>query len=136
MKMNQPVGNNLYAPFFLRCTLGAYLILAGLAKLENLDGFVLEIQKLEILSKHFSTVLGILLPYVELAAGGLLFLGMWTTLGALIAALLLASFIYVFGIFPRGGLLFNKDVILFAVALSIMYSGAGAFSIDRFRQTG
>ncbi|MCB0354493.1 MAG: DoxX family protein [Bdellovibrionales bacterium] len=136
MKLTEPVGNTLYAPFFIRCALGAYLLLAGLLKLDSLDGFVVQVQQLGVLPKHIATVVGILLPYLEIVSGTMLILGMWTTLGAIIACILLGAFIYVFGIFPNRGHLFNKDVILFAAGLSIMYSGAGAFSVDRFRKQG
>lgn len=136
MKLTEPVGNTLYAPLFLRCALGGYLLLAGLLKLESLDAFVLEVQQLGVLPRHFATVAGIMLPYLEVVSGVMLILGMWTTLGAIIACALLGSFIYVFGLFPNRGHLFNKDVILFAAGLSIMYSGAGAFSVDRFRKQG
>jgi uncharacterized membrane protein YphA (DoxX/SURF4 family) len=78
-----------------------------------------------------------LLPYFELAAGVLLIVGIWTTLAAMLTSLMLLSFVIAFGAFPKGGeLLFNKDILLLAASVSLLYSGAGALSIDRFRKTG
>jgi uncharacterized membrane protein YphA (DoxX/SURF4 family) len=136
MKLNRPIGNELYAPLLIRGALGSYILLAGLVKLENLAAFVEEVKKLGMLPEHLATVYAILLPYFEIFAGGLLVMGLWTILGAIIASFHFASLVYVFGFFTGSGILFNKDVVLLAAALSILYSGAGAFSLDRFRQTG
>ncbi|MCB0330873.1 MAG: DoxX family protein, partial [Bdellovibrionales bacterium] len=88
------------------------------------------------LPDHLETVYGILLPYVELLAGSLLILGFMTTLGAMLAAFHCVTLLWVFGIFSTTGHLLNKDLIMLAGALSVLYSGAGAFSVDRFRETG
>ncbi len=136
MKLNRPIGNVLWGPFFIRLALGGYLFLAGMAKLENLRGFVGEVQKLAIMPDNVAAVYGVLLPYFEVLAGGLLVLGLWTTLGAVIATIHFATMLWVFGLFTSTGMLFNKDVILLAAGLSIMYSGAGALSVDRFREVG
>ncbi|MCB0332729.1 MAG: DoxX family protein [Bdellovibrionales bacterium] len=134
--MTEPVGDALYAPFFLRLALGSYFVLAGLAKLDDPGAFVAQVQGFEILPVQFATVYGILLPYVEIVSGGMLLCGMWTTLASIVTSLLLVSFIYAFGFFPPKSHLFNKDVILLAISLSIMFSGSGAFSVDRFRKQG
>lgn len=136
VKLNEPIGNSLYAPLFIRGTLGCYFILAGLLKLENMAHFMAEVKGFSMLPEHMSTMFAILLPYVEIAAGGLLVLGMWTTLAAIITTFLLATFIYAFGLFPTRPNLFNKDIILLGASISVLYSGAGAFSIDRFRKSG
>ncbi|MCI5064473.1 DoxX family protein [bacterium] len=136
MKLNRPVGNALYAPLFLRQALGWYLILSGIVKLENLKGFIGEFQKLNVLPEHFATVYAIILPYGEILAGGLLVLGFLTTLGAFLAAFHGVTLIYAFGLFSSTGQLLSKDLIFLAAALSVLYSGAGAFSVDRFRETG
>lgn len=135
MKLNEPIGNPLYAPFFVRVTLGAYFVLAGFAKLEDLPSFIAEVQGFNMLPSHLATLFAILLPYLEIIAGALLVLGMWTTLAAMITSMLLAAFVWAFGLFPNRPDLFNKDLILLAASVSVLYSGAGAFSIDRFRKT-
>lgn len=99
MKMTEPIGSSLYAPVFIRCTLGLYFVLAGLAKLDNLPGFISEIQSFHILPQHLATLYAIMLPYLEVGAGALLVLGAWTTLAALATSLILLSFIYVLGVF-------------------------------------
>lgn len=136
MKMTDPVGDALYAPLFIRLALGSYFCLAGLAKIDQIPAFIQEVQRFHILPDQFATVFGIMLPYAEIVVGGMLVTGMWTTLAAILSGLMLVSFIYAFGFIAGNGQLFNKDVILLAAAVSIMFSGAGAFSIDRFRKQG
>lgn len=136
MKMNEPIGNPIWGPFLIRITLGLYFMAAGYAKLDNIPGFIKEVESFQILSPHMATLYGILLPYMEILGGGLLLIGIWTTLAAFVVSLMLFSFVMAFGIFPKGGYLFNKDLLLLAASISLLYSGAGAMSIDRFRKTG
>lgn len=136
MKMNEPLGNAIYGPMLIRLALGAYFVLAGLKKLHNQAQFIAEVQKFGILPAQLSTLYAVLLPYLEIGAGALLLIGIWTTLAALVTSALLASFIYALGLFPNSSDLFNKDVILLAASMSLLYSGAGGWSIDRFRKTG
>lgn len=136
LKLNRPVGNSMYGPLFIRQALGWYLLLAGVMKLENISKFIDEVHKLNVLPEHISTLYAIVLPYGEIFAGVLLILGFLTTLGSLISAFHFCTLIYVFGFYSSTGQLLNKDLVMLAGALSIMYSGAGALSIDRFRETG
>ena len=134
--MHEPIGEAIYGPLLIRVTLGAYFVLAGLAKMDNMAEFIAEVKKFDILPGHMAEVYAILLPYFEIAAGGLMILGLWTTLAAITTSILLLSFIIALGAFPKSDHLFNKDIILLAASLSLLYTGAGAFSIDRFRKLG
>jgi uncharacterized membrane protein YphA (DoxX/SURF4 family) len=136
MKPNEPIGNPLYAPFLIRVGLGAYFVLAGLVKIDSIVAFVNEVRSFGILPDQLAIVYGHLLPYAEITVGTLLLLGYWTTAAAISASVLLSSFIIALGLFPNSGRLFNKDVILLGAALSLLYSGAGAVSVDRFRKLG
>ena len=132
--MNEPIGNALYGPLLARLPLGAYFLLAGYAKLQNPDKFVMVVKKFGILPEPLATLYAILLPYVETISGGMLILGAWTTLFAILMSLMLASFIIAIGLFE--GMPFNKDLVLLGLSLSFLWSGSGACSIDRFRKTG
>lgn len=136
MKLNEPMGNPLYAPFCIRLGLGAYFILAGLMKLDNLPTFIGHVKAFGILPEQVSLVYGLVLPYFEVTVGTLLVVGFWTTLAGIMSSLMLASFIIALGTFPNTGKLFNKDIILLGGSLSLLFSGAGAYSIDRFRKSG
>jgi uncharacterized membrane protein YphA (DoxX/SURF4 family) len=134
MKIHEPIGDASYGALYIRVVLGLYFVLAGLLKLNDPPGFVAEVHQLAVIPPHIGTVYGILLPYVEVVAGGLLIAGLWTTLASLCTTLMLLSFVVAFGIRPAGTPLFNKDIILLAASLSLMYTGCGAWGIDRFRR--
>ena len=136
VKMNKPVGDAIYGPLFIRLALGGYLLMAGMAKLENIPGFIEEVQAFNFLPEHLATLYGILMPYLEVISGGMILLGMWTTLAAILGCVIITSFVFAFGVFPYTSKIFNKDLILLGASLSLMYTGAGAFSVDRFRATG
>ncbi|RMG44260.1 MAG: DoxX family protein [Candidatus Dadabacteria bacterium] len=135
MKMNQPIGNSIYAPLILRIALGSYFVIAGMELLSRPpEAVVQEVQSYGIMPEQLATLYAVLLPYLELVGGGLTLLGMYTTLAGILVSIVLLSFIWINGVFLHSSNLFNRDVILLACALSLMYSGGGAFSIDRFRQ--
>lgn len=136
MKLHEPIGSSLFAPFFVRCAIGAYFVLAGLAKIDIIPQFIDQVKEFGILPSHLAVLYGILNPYTEIAVGVLLIVGFWTTLAGIISSLLLLSYIIALGTFPASSHVFNKDIVLLAGTLSLLFSGAGAFSIDRFRKTG
>jgi len=134
IKINEPVGDANYGPLFLRMSIGSYFILAALTKLSSMETFIEGVRSIGVIQGHAAMVYSVLLPYMEFGAGVLLVLGFWTTLASIVASLLLCSFLYVFKIFPFAGNLFNKDLILLSGTLCLMFTGAGAFSIDKFRR--
>ncbi len=135
MKFTEPIGNAAFAPLFIRLSLGAYFVMAGLAKSKDVPSFIAEVQQFGFIHEHLATIIGIALPYIEIGAGGMLIMGMWTTLASLVLCIMLSAFVYAFGIFPRADL-FNTDIILLAAAISVLFSGSGALSVDKFRKDG
>lgn len=134
MKMNEPIGDASIGPLLVRLPVGIYFVLAGLLILKDPTGFVAEVHNMKILPPHAGTIYAIMLPYVQIAAGGLLIIGMWTTLAAGLISLMLLSFVLAFGLYPAGSHLFSKDIIFLAAAVSLLYTGSGAWSVDRFRK--
>lgn len=134
MKINEPVGSAVWAPLFIRLSLGSYFVLAGLGKLEVLAAFIEQVRGFNMLPGNLAALYGTLLPYAEVFIGGMLIVGLWTTLMGLLAGGLILSFICAFGFFPGGHDLFNKDLILLATALSLLYSGPGIYALDNVRR--
>jgi len=131
----KPLFPNHYGPLFLRVSLGAYFLMAGLSKLDWIPKFTDQVIKFNILPTQIAQLYAMLLPYTEIMVGTLLIIGMLTRLTCYIGGALLFSFIYAFGVFPAGEVMFfNKDIILLAVILSILSTGAGAFSVDSARK--
>ncbi len=130
MKLNQPVGNSQVGPLLIRLSIGSYFLMAGLGKIDRIPAFVRQVNAFGILPESVGTLYGLLLPYFEVVIGAMLLMGLWTTLAGGIAALMLCSFIIAIGLFPDSSMFFNKDLILLAGVLSLMYTGAGGWSLD------
>ena len=136
MKVNEPIGDAVFAPLFIRITLGGYFVLAGLSKIDHIPEFVQKVQGYHVLPDQLSMLYATLLPYVEIGAGALMIIGFWTTLASLITSLMLLSFLIALGFFSEIENLYRKDVILLATSISLMFSGGGAYSVDKFRKNG
>ena len=140
MKLDQPIADVAYAPFFIRVPLGVYLILSGRAKLDGMPGFVLpdfviQMQNMKVLPDYIATTYAILMPYLEIVAGALLLIGFWTTFAAILSSVLFAMSLYLWGIYTtETKMMFNKDAILLGCSISLLYSGGGFLSMDRFRR--
>ncbi len=133
MKPAQPIGHSSYAPFFIRVALGSWLVLSGLLELRNVTEFIAQIKSFGLMRDHVATLVAILIPYLQLGTGFLITIGLWTTLASLIAGFVFVMMLYLVGAFPNDARVFNKDVILLAASISLLYSGAGAISVDGFR---
>ncbi|MCB9030588.1 MAG: DoxX family protein [Deltaproteobacteria bacterium] len=140
MKLDQPIGDSMYGPLFIRAALGCFLVMSGLARLENPQLLIDRVQQTGIFPEKWGTVYAILLPYVEILSGGLFIGGFWTTLASIVVSVVLGSFLYIFGtkVGTPGAFNFtspfNKDLVLLAAAVAVMFTGPGAFSIDGFRK--
>lgn len=136
MHFGRPLWNQDFAGLFIRVPLGGYFFLIGQHTLSDMDSFVASVKRMGVLPDQLATLYAVLLPYLEVAIGILLMVGMWTTLAAILSTVLLFSFIFATGIFPFTPTVFNKDFILAGASLSLLSSGAGAISIDTFRKKG
>ncbi|MEY4668300.1 MAG: hypothetical protein RL518_999 [Pseudomonadota bacterium] len=134
IKINEPIGRNVWAPFLIRLALGAYFIMAGMGKLEVLAAFIDQVKSFGILPANVASLYATLLPYGEVAIGGLMLIGLWTTLTGILSGLLIFSFVLAFGFFPGGHDIFNKDLILCAAACSLLFSGPGVYALDNIRR--
>jgi uncharacterized membrane protein YphA (DoxX/SURF4 family) len=136
MAINTPIWDVNLSGMFIRVPIGLYLMLAGRMKLENIEGFIETVRNFGLLPDQLAILYGVMLPWGELIIGALLFVGLWTTLSAILAALMLISYIVAVGLFPMHSEIFNKDLILLGGALALLATGAGSFSIDSFRRSG
>jgi uncharacterized membrane protein YphA (DoxX/SURF4 family) len=134
IKINEPIGDSSMGPLWIRLTVGAYFLLAGLSKLQILAGFVAHVKAFGILSDNGAYLYGVTLPYLELFVGGCLLLGLWTTLSSIVGGLMIVSFIWAFGLFPGSSDIFNKDIVVFGALAGLAFTGPGAFSLDNLRR--
>jgi uncharacterized membrane protein YphA (DoxX/SURF4 family) len=105
------------APFIIRIVLGATLAHFGYRKINGRGQS----------SGSNSMVYG----WVEIITGALLIIGLWTQLAALVNAVILIikiGFKIRDGKFLTDGV--NYYILLLAMALSLIFTGAGAFAFD------
>jgi len=136
MKLSEPIGNPAWAAFFIRVAVGAWLLADGLIKVSAYDQTVSALTQGNLFPGHANTVYAIAVPWIQVFAGGLILAGMWTILAGILASLVVITYIIPAGAFAGANkLLINKDIFVLLGALSLLYSGAGALSIDKFRSS-
>ena len=134
--MKKAIWNAQFSGLFVRLPLGLYFCLAGYLKLQNFEPFVETVRSFHLLPDQLAVLYGVMLPWIEIGTGVLLIFGLWTIIAASVASMLLLTFVLALGIFPTNPKLFNKDIILLFASLSLLASGGGAWSIDKFRENG
>lgn len=119
----------LLAPFLLRVTLGFILINLGHLKLtKERVRWETAFETMGFKSKESLTKI---FGFIEIAGGLALILGFYTQIAALVFALIAFAELYVE---QKEESLFARDVVfyllLFVIALSLLFSGAGFFALD------
>ena len=121
----------------LRVPLGVLFILAGIHKLTAPGGAAAfadaQIKNVpSYVPEHWGRMYLGSLPYIEIAVGTLLVLGLLTRVVGLVAALLITSF--TIGVTGVGGGNtggpFHPNLIYIGIALAVMLCGPGIFSVD------
>lgn len=125
-----------------RLALGSIFLLAGVRKLfpaasirdvgMNLYKFASHVAGEAPLPGFLGQAYGTALPVVEIVAGLLLVLGLWSRPAASLIALMLFSFMIALGIewWPAKGPAFDKNVILFTLSLLLVALGPGRYALD------
>jgi uncharacterized membrane protein YphA (DoxX/SURF4 family) len=141
--MSRPIWKPELAGLMVRVPIGCYFVAIACAKFRDMPGFMEGFKKLGVMPDHAAMPVAVLLPYFELLMGAFLILGLWTTLSAIISSVVLLLYMYIYGgVFEPGTearlhtWILNKEFIVLAGCLSLLSSGAGALSIDGFRQSG
>lgn len=125
-----------YAPLILRLGLAVVFLWSGVSKLASPEGAVgvctNRAEAIDVVSTlawvpFDPEFIVIVQSVVELALGGLLLVGLWLPLAALVSTLMFLAFFVIFD--------FNlvwKNVGLLAAALALFGSEADRFSLDSF----
>lgn len=79
-------------PFIASVGVGVVLVVSGSSKLRDLAGFVRGVQEYEVLPLRLARLYGYSLPFLEIAFGAMLLLGMFPPATAAVVAILLMSF--------------------------------------------
>lgn len=117
------------APFFLRLVIGLIFIDLGILKLkgEKME-WLASFEKLNL--RPASTFLPIY-AFVQIIGGGLLVLGLWTQIAALIFVIFTGT---EFLIESRERSILKRDIVFYlltlTIAVSLLLTGAGAFAFD------
>lgn len=135
MKLDQPIGNAGWAGTIIRLALGCYLLSKGLDELPKPIAEIHRLGPIKDIPPHVSRLVATLLPYFEVVSGGLLIAGFWTILGAILATMASIVLIGISGTFPPNPQphIPNKELLILAASVSMLYLGGGFVSIDKFR---
>lgn len=82
-----------WAPLIGRVLLGGLFCFAAFKKLQDPQGFLFAINGFKILPPHLAYTTAFALPCVEMLAGAMLVLGVWTRAAALVIVALLGAFV-------------------------------------------
>lgn len=133
MKLDKPIFSSNLAGLFLRVPVGIYFFLSGRLFLHQPDSLVQVIKEFQIFPDSLAQLYALGLPYLLIGVGVLLTFGFLTTLASIIGLVIIASYIYVFGIYPDAIVPFNQYIIWFGCILGLLSTGPGALSVDKFR---
>ncbi len=95
-----------YTVVLARWLLAGILLVAGISKLFDREGFVQAVEAYQILPARLSRMFALILPYLEITVAFFLLIGLATRLVAVLAILLFITFIITLGI----NLLRGKDL--------------------------
>src|SRR4051812_45634392 len=137
--MNNPLDSKLSQNLGLllaRVPLGAYLLLDGYIRIRNGVGAFASSH--QAATEHFlpggvASAFLHTFPFLELAAGAFLALGIFSRIGGFLASLVLITVVGAFtGFAGAGNAPFNPFIILFGLAVFLCCAGSGGISVDRF----
>jgi uncharacterized membrane protein YphA (DoxX/SURF4 family) len=132
-----------------RLLIGGVFVYASLHKIVDPEGFAQAIRNYQMIPAQWTNIAALILPWIELIAGGLLILGVLTRPSALITTSLMAVFLvalfyaYVAGLdidcgcFTSdpsspgriGPLTLMRDSSLFVISLVVLLADRGDFSV-------
>lgn len=137
----------------LRLGLGGLFVYAGVLKLEDPQEFANAIKAYDILPNHLIIVSAFAFPWLEVLAGGMLVLGLWTRAASLTILALLGGFLFAIisvmardvvvpecSCFGKAGFLcsgppgwchIGQDAVMVLAGLGTLILGGGAVSVDR-----
>ena len=141
-----------YTALIGRILLGAIFIYAGVSKILNPDQFAQAVMNYRIVPLVSVNLFAIVLPWLELVAGILLLAGLFSGGSIVMITLLMALFLGAIGsallrgldiscgCFSPDGvykitiLYFIRDLVLFALALQVLFYNRGILSMDTLRK--
>ena len=141
-----------YTALIGRILLGAIFIYAGVSKILNPDQFAQAVMNYRIVPLVSVNLFAIVLPWLELVSGILLLVGLFSGGSIVMITLLMALFLGAIGTallrgldiscgcFSTDGvykitiLYFIRDLVLFALALQVLFYNRGILSMDTLRK--
>lgn len=146
--MDQSLFANPYLITTVRLLIGLMFILSGAAKLQDPKGFTMAVYNFRVLPNALVEAYATLIPFVELGAGVLLVVGLFTQLAAVVAFLTLLSFTLAIGWNLRRGerpdchcfgnlfseelssVLVVRNTILMALLLPVIFAPSTYFAVQ------
>lgn len=113
----------------IRLSLGFLFLFAGAKKVLNLEEFITSVQSMGQMNDTLAFILAFILPFMQMAFGGLLVIGLFTPVAAFFISCMTLSFLIVLGA-GNVDLPYSYNFVFFATSVALMFTGAGLISFD------
>ena len=128
-------GNSSIGIFLIRFVIGLVFIIAGAKKAINVEGFIVYVKSLDILSDNLAFILGFILPFAEIFFGALFLIGFLTPFTSFILSVFELIFILTYSSLYISNPQYSispiaYNFLMLACTIGIIFSGAGAISFD------
>jgi len=127
---------NQFAPALLRLSIGLFFLLIGLDQIGSLGIFAATVANVDFAKNYMPEWLvkfyGYLLPPIEILFGTLTIVGLLTRVSSFVLCLAMISILIAdpHTITSNFAYPFNKDYIVLAATMSLVFTGGGIISID------
>lgn len=141
VSLTNSIGKPEWAPLIVRTILGFYYIVLGVWGYQDSDIFHQAVERYTGSSGILIDLFALLSPYIFLACGALMIAGFLTSLASLISLVVIAMLLLWSGAFALVGdglpqyiakRNLIKDLVVFGANASVLFSGPGALSFDKF----
>lgn len=122
-------GNASIAPLLIRLTIGILFLVAGAIKVVDIQGFIANLQSLNVMPENVAFIVGFITPFAEIILGGLYVLGFFTPVVSLLMSFMIVGILATAGV-GDPVLPFSYNFIFLACTISTIFSGAGLISFD------
>jgi uncharacterized membrane protein YphA (DoxX/SURF4 family) len=130
-------GSASFGLLLIRLTIGLIFLISGASKAMDVEGYIIYIKSLNILSENLSFIIGFIIPFAEIFLGALYIIGFLTPFTSLFLGIFTIGALIISGAIPYSDIPFgvppfSYNFVILACTITTFFSGAGIISFDVF----